>query len=103
MELTVGVVLWTSDQMKHTQCNLSRPLSTGEKLSIYVSNRPLDFIYTLDDQKLQYLVDLSLVYPKVLMNGIHRCEVRGLHNKQIWSAEIYYQEPGRFAKGLYQG
>lgn len=98
MFISISVIPWTDDRIMHTLCNLSRPLLPGENIYISINYRPIsrDRIIALDDTGLKYLGDLSSIYPRVVRNGIHLCEVTGLHNKQTWSAEFLYQEPGMF-------
>ncbi|XP_063424376.1 uncharacterized protein LOC134708046 [Mytilus trossulus] len=95
MFIGISVIPWSSDRIMHTLCNLSRPLLPGENIYISINYIPIsrDRIIALDDTGLQYLGDLSSFYQSVVRNGIHLCEVTGLHNKQKWSAEFLYQEP----------
>ena len=93
MKIDIEIVILTSDRLTFTQCNLSRPLLPGEDIVILVNDRP---IYTTQGSNVQYLGDSSSLYPRIQRNGYHRCEVRGLHNKQIWSKELYYEQPSEY-------
>jgi hypothetical protein len=81
MKIDIEIVILTSDRLTFTQCNLSRPLLPGEDIVILVNDRP---IYTTQGSNVQYLGDSSSLYPRIQGNGYNRCEVRGLHNNQIW-------------------
>ena len=94
MKIDIATVVLTSDMLAFTQCNLSRPLLPGEDISILVNDRPIRT--TQGSSNVQYLGDISSLYPRIQRNGYHRCEVRGLHNQQIWSIELYYEQPSEY-------
>lgn len=98
MDITIDIVelLITSEIPKpYTRCNLSRSLLPGENIYVFINDKPLNNVFRDTANGLQYLLDHSRIYPRIDRHGYHRCEVRGLRNKQKWSADLFYQEPGK--------
>ena len=86
----------TSDiPSSYTRCTLSRPLLPGENIYVFINEKPMRNVLRDSPSLDQYLLEHSGIYPRIDRHGYHRCEVRGLRNKQKWSAELFYQEPGK--------
>ena len=98
MDITIDTVkLSRADGIlkPYTRCNLSRSLLPGENIYVFINDKPMNNFSRDSANGLQYLLDHSRIYPPIDRHGYHRCEVRGLRNKQKWSADLFYQEPGK--------
>jgi hypothetical protein len=98
MHITIDTVklLRTSEiPTPYTRCTLSRSLLPGENIYVFINDKPMNNVFQDSLNKLQYLLDHSRIYTRIDRHGYHRCEVRGLRNKQKWSADLFYQESGK--------